>query len=343
LLKQYDLSYDVNERQKILRQIDDIYTNSHQIIMEWYAPYQRVAYWNRYGMPEGYLTRVGDYRDLFSLWWIDPDKSRKLDEALKDSKIKPGEGNSEDKYWQSPERSANSKQYPPRQTRNDELFHSPASVSHSTFLGITVVVFGIMQIVPGGPVERMIYMINHPGAAGGEAGVSAGRTAGVDTQLSAEAIEQMKQYYGYDKPIPVRYGRWLWKLLHFDLGTSYTYGDPVWEVIRRRFRFRSFSDLTGFLLTYLVCIPLGVLKAIKHGSKFDFASSVLVLFGYSIPAGNGDTLTGFAGGGTFPQSFSARRFRPDNWEYLGFFEKIVQQIYYMALPVACYMVALSRP
>jgi len=103
-----------------------------------------------------------------------------------------------------------------------------------TFLGITVVVFGIMQIVPGGPVERMIYMINHPGAAG-EAGVSAGRTTAADAQLSAEAVEQMKKYYGFDKPIPVRYARWLWNVLRLDLGTSYTYGDPVWEVIRKRF------------------------------------------------------------------------------------------------------------
>jgi microcin C transport system substrate-binding protein len=110
LLKQYDLAYDLNERQKILRQIDEIYTNSHQLIMEWYAPYQRIAYWNRYGMPEGYLSRIGDYRDLFSLWWIDPDKSKKLDEAMKDSKINLGEGKSEDKYWLSPERSSSSKQ-----------------------------------------------------------------------------------------------------------------------------------------------------------------------------------------------------------------------------------------
>jgi microcin C transport system substrate-binding protein len=112
LLKQYDLAYDLNERTKILRQIDEIYTNSHQLIMEWYAPYQRIAYWNRYGMPEGYLSRIGDYRDLFSLWWIDPDKGKKLDEALKDSKINLGEGNSEDKYWLRSETSTSSKQDP---------------------------------------------------------------------------------------------------------------------------------------------------------------------------------------------------------------------------------------
>jgi microcin C transport system permease protein len=207
-----------------------------------------------------------------------------------------------------------------------------------TFLGITVVVFGIMQIVPGGPVERMIYMINHPGAAG-EGGATAGRSSAVDTQLSAEAVEQMKKYYGFDKPIPVRYARWLWRLLHLDLGTSYTYGDPVWEEIRRRFPVSIFLGLTGFTLTYFVCVPLGVLKAIKHGSKFDLASSVIVLFGYSIPGwALGTLLLVLFGGGTFLNLFPIGNFRPDNWEYLGFFEKIVQQIYYMALPVFCYMV-----
>jgi microcin C transport system substrate-binding protein len=109
LLKQYDLAYEQKDRIKILRQIDETYTNAHQMIMQWYAPYQRIAYWDRYGMPEGYLTRIGDYRDMLSLWWIDPDKSQRLDQAIKDDKIKLVEGPSEDKFWLSPERALDNK------------------------------------------------------------------------------------------------------------------------------------------------------------------------------------------------------------------------------------------
>jgi microcin C transport system substrate-binding protein len=109
LLKQYDLAYEQKDRIKILRQIDETYTNAHQMIMQWYAPYQRIAYWDRYGMPEGYLTRTGDYREMLSLWWIDPDKSQRLDQAIKDDKIKLVEGPSEDKFWLSPERALDNK------------------------------------------------------------------------------------------------------------------------------------------------------------------------------------------------------------------------------------------
>src|SRR5204862_7747704 len=67
-------------------------------------------------------------------------------------------------------------------------------------------------------------------------------------------------------------------------------------------------------------------------------TSVIVLFGYSIPGwAMGTLLIVLFGGGSFWNVFPVG-FRPDNWEYLGFFDKIVQQIYYMALPVFCYMV-----
>ena len=48
----------------------------HHYILEWDAPFERIAYWNKFGQPEGYLTRIGDYRDMPSLWWIDPQKER---------------------------------------------------------------------------------------------------------------------------------------------------------------------------------------------------------------------------------------------------------------------------
>jgi microcin C transport system permease protein len=86
-------------------------------------------------------------------------------------------------------------------------------------------------------------------------------------------------------------------------------------------------------------VPLGVIKAIKHGSKFDFGSSVIVFLGYSIPGwALGTALLVLFGGGSFWNIFPLGGFRPDNWEYLNFFQKIYEQLYYMFLPVACYMI-----
>ena len=202
-----------------------------------------------------------------------------------------------------------------------------------TFIGITLAVFVVMHFVPGGPVERQIMRYKMAIATEGGAGA-----AGATLDIPEDALEEMRRYYGFDKPVHVRYALWLWNLLHLDLGNSYIYQDPVWDVIKSRFPISIFLGLTGFFLSYLVCVPLGVWKAIRHGSRFDFASSVLVFLGYSVPGwALGTALLVLFGGGSFWSVFPLGGFRPPNWEFLGFFDKIVQQLYYMCLSVLCYM------
>jgi len=201
-----------------------------------------------------------------------------------------------------------------------------------TFLGITVVVFFIMHFVPGGPVERQIMRMRM--AAMTEGGAAGG--ARVDVELPQEAIDQIRQYYGFDKPVHVRYAQWLWNVVHLDLGNSYIYQDPVWDVIKSRFPISIMLGLTGFLLSYLVCVPLGVLKAVKHGSKFDLVSSVLVFMGYAFPGwALGTALLVVFGGGSFWSVFPLGGFRSDNWEYLDFWGKVADQAQHMFLPVLC--------
>ena len=124
-----------------------------------------------------------------------------------------------------------------------------------------------------------------------------------------------------------------------DLGNSYVYQDPVWDVIKARFPVSIFIGLTGFLLSYLVCIPLGVMKAVRHGSKFDFISSVIVFFGYAIPGwALGTLLLVLFGGGSFWNVFPLGGFRSDNWAYLSLWQKVLDQSRHMFLPVLCYMI-----
>ena len=202
-----------------------------------------------------------------------------------------------------------------------------------TFLGITLAVFVMMHFVPGGPVERQIMRFKM--ALTTEGGAS-GTALSID--IPEESIEEMRRYYGFDKPVHIRYALWLWNLLHLDLGRSYVYQDHVWDVIKSRFPVSIFLGLTGFFLSYIVCIPLGVWKAIKHGSRFDFGSSFIVFLGYSIPGwALGAALLVLLGGGSFWNWFPLGGFRPGNWEYLSFFEKITGQLHHMFLPVLCYM------
>jgi microcin C transport system permease protein len=206
-----------------------------------------------------------------------------------------------------------------------------------TFIGITLAVFLVMQFVPGGPVERAI--MSYQMAAMTEGGAGSSAMIGRGNALPEELIQEIQRYYGFDKPVHVRYGMWLWNVLHLDLGRSYVYQDPVWDVIKSRFPVSIFLGLTGFFLGYLVCVPLGVLKAVRHGSRFDWISSVVVFLGYAIPGwALGTALLVLLGGGSFWDVFPLGGFRPDNWEYLSAWGKITGQLEHMALPVLCYMV-----
>jgi len=95
----YDGMFEQDERVAAIQEIDGILAGLYPYILQWTAPYQRIVYWNRYGQPAGYFTRVGDYTDLPSLWWIDPEKSQQLDEARGDSSIQLEVGETEDRYW----------------------------------------------------------------------------------------------------------------------------------------------------------------------------------------------------------------------------------------------------
>ena len=205
-----------------------------------------------------------------------------------------------------------------------------------TFIGITLAVFVIMHFVPGGPVERQI--LQYRMAIMTEGGVS-GRAQALAVSLPQDAIDEIRRFYGFDKPVHVRYGQWLWNVIRLDLGNSYIYQEPVWDVIKSRFPVSIFLGLTGFLLSYVICIPLGVMKAVRHGTRFDVVSSIVVFFGYSVPGwALGTALLVLFGGGSFWSLFPLGGFRPYNWEFLSLGQKIVAQLHHMFLPVFCYMV-----
>ena len=95
----YDGMFEQDERVAAIQEIDGIVAGLYPYILRWKVPFQRIVYWNRYGQPDGYLSRVGDYLDLSSLWWIDPEKSQQLDEARRDPGIQLEVGQTEDRYW----------------------------------------------------------------------------------------------------------------------------------------------------------------------------------------------------------------------------------------------------
>jgi len=104
LCEKYDMEFDPVKREAILKELDGVIMSQYHYIMEWYPPAERVAYWNRYGMPQGTFSRVGDYDGSLApgipqLWWIDPVKSQKLNQAMTDESVKLEISTVEDRYW----------------------------------------------------------------------------------------------------------------------------------------------------------------------------------------------------------------------------------------------------
>jgi len=305
-----------------------------------------------------------------------------------------------------------------------------------TFLGATLLVFIILQMTPGGPLEKTIMQLQMGGSQGsGEAGsLNSSSSSETGTLLPKRALKELERFYGFDKPIWKRYLIWLgvfpreikhrsisfqtgenekkkymgkrkyayvrkdgsklevfdkdgslssvWnarfdmdisneEIKNFDqlksigklpdinkleatifetefsgvltgnLGKSYTYQQPVLDVMKPRFRVSILLGLTGFLISYLVCIPLGIKKALNHGSTFDILSSAIVFMAYSIPGwAFGGVLLVLFGGGSFWNIFPLGGLHSPQeiWQNLTFFEKIIDQIHHMILPVIAWTI-----
>ncbi len=97
ILDAYPGMFDLKERIRALREMDGLIHLEHPYVLNWYGPFVRVLYWNRFGMPPFYLSKMGDLNDILMLWWIDPGKDRILKEAMNNNNSLPA-GSVEVKY-----------------------------------------------------------------------------------------------------------------------------------------------------------------------------------------------------------------------------------------------------
>ncbi len=198
-----------------------------------------------------------------------------------------------------------------------------------TFIGITILVFAVTRVVPGGPIERMLTDSLMSGGRGGQQSVAA-------SMLSDAQLQQLRVYYGLDRPIIPSYVSWLGKVVTLDLGRSTRYNEPVWSTIKRRFPISIFFGVTTLILTYAICIPLGIWKAIHHRTLFDNVSSGVVFLGFAIPGYVvGIALLTFLASrlGWFPLG----GFVSDNFSQLSAWGQITDVLRHATLPLLSYM------
>ncbi len=126
-------------------------------------------------------------------------------------------------------------------------------------------------------------------------------------------------------------------LLQGDLRRSFRYNEPVWDMMKRRFPVSTFYGILDLIIVYSICIPLGVVKAIRHRTYVDNLSSALIFMGYAIP--------GYALGSILLLVFGARLgwfpmsgFTSDDFATLGLGGKIVDLFQHAAMPLLCYLI-----
>ncbi len=204
-----------------------------------------------------------------------------------------------------------------------------------TFFGITVACFLLTRLLPGGPVEMAMAKMRG-GGGGGEAG------GGANAALVSEDMKkELERQFGFDQPIWKQYCNWA---VRDRLGMkmkSYEYPNrTAWELIRSRLPVSVWFGIISFLMSYLVCIPLGIAKALRHGSPFDFGSSIVVFSAYAVPAFAVGMILKMCLSGTVDglwDIFPIGGFESDAAAAAGGWMLFWDRAYHMVLPVTAYV------
>ena len=217
-----------------------------------------------------------------------------------------------------------------------------------TLFGIILINFIIVQFAPGGPVEQIVAEITTGSmsttssiSGGGDAGASAQIDIGGSSRtvasygLDPDLIAALEKQFGFDKPPHERFFNMVINYMKLDFGVSYFQDRPVLELVAERLPVSISLGLWSLLLIYSVSIPLGIAKAVRDGSSFDFWTSSIIFVGYAIPGFLFAILliVLFAGGNYF-DLFPLRGLVSDNWGELSWTDKVLDYLWHLVLPVS---------
>jgi len=202
-----------------------------------------------------------------------------------------------------------------------------------TLFGVMLITFIITQFVPGGPVEQLVAQLTGQDQVT-EAGGAAGKLYRGAEGIDKERLDEIKALYGFDKPASERFFSMIKNYITFDFGESYHHHQSVTELLVDKLPVSISLGMWTFFITYLTCIPLGIAKAVRDGTRFDVISSTIVLIGFAIPGFVlGILLLVLFGGGSFFDVFPLKGLTSDNWEELGLWAKVTDYLWHMVLPI----------
>ena len=215
-----------------------------------------------------------------------------------------------------------------------------------TIVGIMAISFTIIQFAPGGPVEQVIAQLT--GQADNAAGRLSGGTDGLAQQavddssskyrgaqgLDPELIAKLDKQFGFDKPPLTRFGQMMWNYIRFDFGESFFRNTTVIDLIAQKLPVSISLGIWILIFSYAISIPLGIRKAIQDGSTFDVWTSGVIIIGYAVPSFLfGIMLIVLFAGGSFFDWFPLRGLVSDNFADLNWWQKIIDYLWHLVLPL----------
>ena len=217
-----------------------------------------------------------------------------------------------------------------------------------TLIGILLVNFIIVQAAPGGPVDQMIAKLQgHSVLASSNIGGTSFSDTLAPTKhneqnrygLPPELLKQIEAMYGFDKPPYQRFLLMLKQYAMLDFGESFYRNETVIDLIKEKLPVSISLGLWSTLIIYLISIPLGIRKAIAHGSSFDIWTSSLITLGYAIPGFLfAVILIVLFAGGSYWDVFPLRGLTSDNFDTLSTWAKIKDYFWHITLPVLAYSI-----
>jgi microcin C transport system permease protein len=226
-----------------------------------------------------------------------------------------------------------------------------------TLFAIMLVNFAVVQIVPGGPVERVLAQLDQsaldptarvaggggetlggssgPGTSGSGGGKSYRGSQGLDPAF----VRELERQFGLDQPAWKRFGIMMGNYLRFDFGKSFFKDRSVVSLVAEKLPVSISLGVWTTLLVYLISIPLGIGKAMRDGSRFDVWTSGVVIAGNAIPSFLFAILliVVFAGGRYFDW-FPLRGLVSENWEMLSWPARIADYLWHMVLPITAMVI-----
>ena len=226
-----------------------------------------------------------------------------------------------------------------------------------TILGIMTINFFVVQAAPGGPVEQMIARLEGQGTSataritGGSQGevMGSGPDSGSSSRvavkyrggrgLDPELIKEIERLYGFDRPLWERYWIMIKNYAVFDFGDSFFRSRSVLDLIISKMPVSISLGVWSTLLIYLISIPLGIRKAVNHGTKFDVWTSTAVIVGNAIPVFLfAIILIVLFAGGSYFKWFPLRGLTSDNFELLSLGGKILDYFWHLCLPITALVI-----